>query len=298
MAIAILGTKTTCLRLLEALGDRVVAAVTIDDTSDSRSRLAEIKAHGANAGIPTIVADSPAVAYQALAKAAPSVVFVAGWYHLIAPAVLDRPTHGFVGVHYSALPAYRGSSPLVWALINGEEEVGYSLFRLTEGMDEGPLAAQGKVQVGPNDDIATVLERLDAQSIGEFVRLADDIAAGTPRYVAQRTEGVSYAGARRPEDGRLNWSWTAERLARFIRAQTRPYPGAFTTLEGETVHVWAARAHEGPCFGIPGQVVRLLDGDPVVACGNGTGLVLTEIETATPPRFSLVRSRFGDTPHA
>lgn len=295
MKIAVLGTKTTCLRLLQALGERVVAAVTIDDAPDSRSRLTEITSYGATTGVPTIVAASSATAYQALAQATPDVVFVAGWYNLISPAVLDLPLHGFVGVHYSALPAYRGSSPLVWALINGEKEVGYSLFRLTEGMDEGPLAAQGLVQVGPDDDVATVLERLDAFSINAFVRLADDIAAGTHRYVPQRTEGASYAGARRPEDGRLDWSWSAERLTRFIRAQTRPYPGAFTTLDGVTVRVWTTRTHDGPCFGMPGQVVRLLDGDPVVACGGGTGLVLTEIESASPPRFNLVRSRFGET---
>jgi methionyl-tRNA formyltransferase len=297
MEIAVLGTKTTCLRLLEALGDRVVAVVTIDDSSDTRSRLSEILEHGASAHIPTIVADSPAGAYRDLASATPAVVFVAGWYHLIAPAVLAQPAHGYIGVHYSALPSYRGSSPLVWALINGEKEVGYSLFRLTAGMDEGPLAAQGPVEVGPEDDVATVLERLDAASIAAFVGVADDLAAGTLRFAPQRAEGASYAGARRPEDGRLDWSWTAERLARFIRAQTRPYPGAFTTLDGALVRVWAARLHEEPCYGVPGQVVRLVGGSPVVACGDGTGLVLIDIEAANAPPFSLVRTRFGEAPH-
>jgi methionyl-tRNA formyltransferase len=152
------------------------------------------------------------------------------------------------------------------------------------------------VRVEPGDDIAAVLDRLDAASMEAFAQLSDDIAAGGAQFVPQSPTGASYAGARRPEDGLIEWTWSAERLVRFIRAQTRPYPGAFSMLDGEEVRIWAAELHPEPCFGIPGQVLRLTDGQPVVACGNSTGLVLTEIEAAIPPRFNIVRTRFGGHP--
>lgn len=280
------------MRLIHALGTQLSLIVTVNDESDTRSQLNAILAAGRQFGVPVRIATGPIEAYGLLIESESTVVLVAGWYQMIPPKVLDAVPHGFVGLHYSKLPSYRGWSPVVWALINGEAEVGYSIFRMTPGVDDGPLAAQGTVSVGDRD-VGEVLDLLDEASLRELSRIADGLADGTQPFTKQPMTGVSYAGARTQSDGRIEWGLTAAVLERHIRAQSRPYPGAFTHIGGELVKVWKAHTEGDAYYGTPGQVVRLIDGTPVVACGDGTGLMLEEIESVMPIRFSLLSSRFG-----
>jgi methionyl-tRNA formyltransferase len=290
--IAVLGSKRTCLRMIAAL-PRVDLVVTILDDHDTRSVTTDIVQAGERAGARVIVVQKHTDAYLVLDEASPDVVFVAGWYWLIPNAVLDSVPGGFVGVHYSKLPKYRGSAPVVWAMINGESEVGFSVFRLSAGMDEGPLAAQGTVTVDADDSVADVLDRLDAASLDELARIAPAIEDGTLEFSPQDVRGASYAGVRQPADGRIDWSRPADEIARFVRAQSRPYPGAFTTFRGDHLTVWAAREDaDARYFGSPGQVVRIVDGHPVVSAGGGTGLMLIEVESPGDIRYSLATTRF------
>ena len=294
--VAVLGTKTTCVRLIEALhaaGTELSAVVTIDDSADTRSTLGTILSLGDDHSIPTFVAKSTSEAYETLLQSGASVVLVAGWYRIIPHGVLESVPNGWVGVHYSALPAYRGSAPVVWAVINGEVEIGYSIFRMTTGMDEGPIAGRGSVEVDETMYVADVLDALDAKSLAHLSSIAGAIADGTHEFVEQPTVGASYSGARNPSDGRIDWSLPAAAIARRVRAQSRPYPGAHSSFEDHQVTIW--RATEEPdaaYFGQPGQVVRMIGDRPVVACGGGTGLVLDEVEPAVA-RYSLLTSRFG-----
>lgn len=272
-----------------------VVIVTIDDSADSRSRREEIVAFGRDGGPDVVVAPAPADAYRALVAAEPDVVLVAGWYRIIPPAVLEAIPRGFFGVHYSMLPAYRGSAPVVWAMINGEPQIGFSIFQMSPGMDEGLIAGQGSVAVTSDMYVADVLEALDAASM-EFVgAIAAELATGSRPLVPQSDVGLSFAGARNPADGAIDWTRTAQEVERFVRAQSRPYPGAHSVLGDATVTVWRARAdREARYYGIPGQVIRILDGKAVVACGGSSGLVIEEYESpAGELRFSLLSSRFG-----
>jgi methionyl-tRNA formyltransferase len=297
-SIAVLGSKATCLSLVERLvaqaSTPISTIVTIDDSNDTRSALLELRTAAAKHGIPIYVATDTLSAYEALAVFEPSVVFVAGWYRLIGSDVLDSVLHGFVGVHYSLLPHYRGSAPVVWALMNGDTELGYSIFRLTDGMDEGPVAGQGAVPVDEGTYIGEALARLDHASLTTLVSLADDIAAGTAEFRAQPNTRASYAGARNPNDGWIDWSLPAAQIARAVRAQSYPYPGARTRLDATHVKIWRAYEDKTADYhGIPGQVIRYLDGNPVIACGHQTGLVLDEVEGLEGVRLSLLTSRFG-----
>src|SRR5690606_37671242 len=139
--------------------------------------------------------------YKAILDATPSVVLVAGWYQLIPDDILTSVPHGFVGAHYSALPRYRGSAPVVWQLINGEREIGFSLFRLSHGMDEGDLAAQGYVEANEGY-VGEVLDRLHSAAIDKLVQIAPALARGTHVFSPQPAIRPSYASMRRPEDGR------------------------------------------------------------------------------------------------
>ena len=203
----------------------------------------------------------------------PDFFFVLGWYHIIPRSI--RAVAPVLGIHYSLLPDYAGGAPLVWALINGESEVGATLFQLDGGVDTGPILGQVRVSVGPRETIATLYRRVGEASL-EMMREA--LAAwtrGEAAPEAQPTDGRRRCAQRGPEDGVIDWRRPAAAVDRWVRAQTRPYPGAFTTLAGERVHIWEATP-AGPVEGAPGVAAE----GGVVPCGDGEGLRLMEVETA------------------
>ena len=279
LPVALLGSKRVGLTLLRLLLDtpaiRVTGVASPDDSADGRSELTAMRDLCDSRSVP-FVADQRRSVYDDLLVARPRLVLVAGWYRLVPTEVLQSVPQGFVGVHFSTLPHYRGSSPVVWALLNGEETVGYWLFRLSAGMDEGLLAGQGEV---PAEDryVGDVLADLEAASTTHLARIARPLAEGSHPLVDQPPLRPSYAGARRPSDGLIRWQSDALHLARFVRAQSSPYPGAFTHVNDKTIRIWRAR-HENTCeyHGEPGQLVRLHDDGPVIACGGGTGLLLEQ----------------------
>src|SRR5690606_368731 len=222
----------------------------------------------------------------------PDVVFVIGWYWLISDATLAVAPRGFIGIHNSLLPKYRGGSPLVWTLINGESETGFSLFSLGRGTDDGPIWAQGRVPVGADDTIGEVLDRLESLAVDTLRGRMDAIVTGTAAPEPQREDGATWCCQRRPEDGEIDWSEPAARIHDFIRAQSRPYPGAFTWLGPDRMTIWRAQLLDITCYGTPGRVARI-DADGVrVACGDGRCLLLREVELAdgARPAQDVIRS--------
>lgn len=278
--IAILGTKDLCLRVIEALrsGGIPCYAVTVDDSTDGRSELERLAAAGAR------VAGKPREAYGMVLEGKPRAVIVAGWYWLIPDEILNAVPAGFIGLHYSALPSYRGSSPVVWALINGDPTIGYSIFQLTTGMDEGPLWAQGRVARG-DGYIGGVLNRLADAAVPDLVDVARGILDGSARPTPQSAEHLSYAAPRTPDDGRIDWTLDAISLERFVRAQSHPYPGAFATLSSQVVRIWDAAASAVPHYGTPGQIVMTTGDEVVVACGDGSALVVKRTPELSAVRF-------------
>ncbi|MBN9606110.1 MAG: hypothetical protein J0G30_05820 [Actinomycetales bacterium] len=276
--LVILGTKALAEKLIARLVDAglpPVAVITWDDAADTRSRLPELAELSSAIGADFTVARRGAEAHTALEAAEPTVVFVAGWYRLIPDDVLAVAPRGFVGAHYSPLPHYRGSAPVVWQLLRGEERIGFSIFRLGSEMDEGALAGTGWVPAG-DGYVGDVLERLDDAAIDSWVSVAPGLLAGTHRFEAQPDERPSYTSIRIPADGRIDWSAPAESIVRAVRAQSRPYPGAWSELGPKPVTVWrAAVENSADYFGVPGQVIRVLGPHAVVACGDG-GVLLEE----------------------
>lgn len=285
--VVVLGTKTIALRLVEQLaaaGLGPKALVTWDDSTDARTRVDDLRALAERLAIPFTAARRSGDAYDALLSAAPAIVLVTGWYRLIPDDVLDAVPHGFVGAHYSTLPAYRGSAPVVWQLLNGESEVGYSLFRLGPGMDEGLLAGAGSVPVGEGY-VGDVLDRLDEAALKCLVAIAPGLAAGTHPFSQQLKVRASYASMRTPSDGRIDWSRPADEVVRAVRAQSRPYPGTWSTVGDEEVRVWRASIEDSAdYYGVPGHVVRIIGAHPIIACGGRAGVLLEEFDG---PRLGL-----------
>lgn len=196
---------------------------------------------------------------DSVAELQPDAFVVAGWFHMVPRSWRElAPAYG---LHASLLPEYRGGAPLVWAMINGEMTTGITMFLLDDGVDTGPTVGQRVVRIRPDDTIATLYSRVDEAGV-ELIR-ADlpRIAAGTVVPTPQEPSRCDPYPQRGPEDGLIDWFQSAEEIDRFVRAQTRPYPGAFTIVNGCQVKIWrAAVADHGRDNGTPGRVRLDSDG--------------------------------------
>lgn len=171
----------------------------------------------------------------------PDILVVIGWYYMVPRSLRGLAPLGAVGIHASLLPKYRGGAPLVWAIINGETQTGVSLFHFADGVDDGDLIAQSAIEIAFEDDIAQVVRKsMDAsvQLVRDYIPM---LAAGNAPRIPQDHTQATVVPQRKPEDGLLDWrTKSAEQAYNWIRAQTRPYPGAFTYLGHERLTIWKA----------------------------------------------------------
>jgi methionyl-tRNA formyltransferase len=216
----------------------------------------------------------------------PDLLFAVSWRYLIPPEVYRRAGLGAFVFHDSLLPKYRGFAPTVWAIINGEGHSGATLFHMSDAFDAGDVVAQERVQIGPDDTIAQVMDRVTEAYLALLDHNFEALLSGAAPRVAQDHAAATYTCRRLPEDSRIDWSQPAGRVYNLIRATTRPYPGAFSTLDGRKLTVWSARRSLGQLDaarryvgGVPGRVADIRKGEGVlVLAGDGQGLWLTEVQ--------------------
>ena len=169
----------------------------------------------------------------------PDVILVMGWYYMVPKKIREIANYGAWGIHASLLPNYAGGAPLVWAIIEGEKRTGVSLFKLSDGVDDGDIITQAEFPIEPNDTIKEVYDKATSASIevlnDVFSRGIDQIEV----KVQDKTKIKVYP-QRSPADGEIDWSWPSEKIRNFIRAQTKPYPGAWTIINDKKVILWDA----------------------------------------------------------
>ncbi|GAB2941361.1 methionyl-tRNA formyltransferase [Streptomyces heilongjiangensis] len=292
MRVVMFGYQTWGHRTLQALLEsrhEVVLAVTHPRSdhayekiwNDSVADLAE------QHGVPVLLRNRPGdeELLGRLKEAEPDLIVANNWRTWLPPEIFDLPTHGTLNIHDSLLPSYAGFSPLIWALINGEREVGVTAHRMDAELDMGDVLVQRAVPVGPRDT-ATDLFHRTVDLIGPIV--ADSlelIASGKAVWTPQDRSRSSFFHKRSEEDSRIDWTWTAEELERFVRAQSDPYPNAFTHHRGERLRIVSAAVSEGRYGGTPGRIfIREGDGVVVVAgagarSGRLPGLVVERVRT-------------------
>lgn len=197
----------------------------------------------------------------------PDAFLVAGWYHMIPRQWRDlAPAYG---LHASLLPDYSGGAPLVWAMINGEKKTGITLFQMDDGVDSGPIAGQKEESIQPDDTIATLYGRIEQQGLELLRDTLPQIASGTIKLQKQDAKNRRIVPQRSPEDGHIDWTMGATYIDRFVRAQTKPYPGAFTTMDSKPLHIWRTDVADLNVLAKPGYVEKANDGTYKVGCKNG-----------------------------
>jgi methionyl-tRNA formyltransferase len=285
-----------CLAVLLARGIEVKLVVTHRDNPAETIWFDSVAALAADNGLPVITPESPddRALLERVREAAPDLLFSFYYRHMLGAALLQAPRLGAFNMHGSLLPKYRGRVPVNWAVIRGETETGASLHHMVAKPDAGDLVDQQAVPILPDDTARQVFAKVTVAAELVLHRQADALAAGSaPRRPLDLAAG-SYFGGRKPEDGRIDWTQPAQRVHDLVRGVAPPYPGAFTTLDGQPARVLRTHHASLPTGEAPGTFMR--DGARLLAaCGDGRALPVLELEIAgsriAPDRFPAARLR-------
>jgi methionyl-tRNA formyltransferase len=261
----------------------VVGVVTRPDKPAGRGRqvaVSPVKRVAQELGLP-VLQPGPLRRPEALAQlraTRPDLIVVAAFGQILPPEVLALPRFGCLNVHASLLPRHRGASPIHAAILEGDAETGVSIMLMDEGLDTGPVLAQVATPVAPDETAGEVFERLAGMGARALLGTLPLWIAGG---IAPEAQDPRLATLTRPltkEQGRLDWSQPAERLARQVRA-FQPWPGAYTTWDGRRLQIQRAHAVEMPAGErAPGECfVPVEDGGERLCVGTGQGALALEV---------------------
>ena len=227
------------LDAVEASGHELLAVVTRPDAPAGRGRHLVRSPVGEWAdarGVEVLTPVRPRepAFLERLAQLAPDCVPVVAYGALVPPSALEIPRHGWVNLHFSLLPAWRGAAPVQYAVLHGDELTGASVFQLEAGLDTGPVFGTLTEPIGAHDTSGELLSRLAVSGAALLVQVLDGIEGGTLTAVPQAAEGISLAPKLTVEDAEVRWSEPAFAVDRRVRAGT-PAPGAWTVFRGERV---------------------------------------------------------------
>jgi methionyl-tRNA formyltransferase len=178
--------------------------------------------------------------YESIKEVSPTVILVMGWYYMVPRKIRELAVHGAWGIHASLLPNYAGGAPLVWAIINGEERTGVTLFRLADGVDDGDIIAQRSFAIRQNDTIKEVYGKATRASKSVLLKALSHMDKLT--FSPQDKNKIQIFPQRKPDDGEIDLTMPGKEIYNFIRAQSEPYPGAFVrTVDGKKLVIEKAR---------------------------------------------------------
>ena len=287
MRLAIIGQQDFGKAVLEAFlarGDEVAGVFCAPEKPGARPDALKVAAQ--EKGVPlyqfaSLKADD---AKQALKKLGADIGIMAFVLQFAPQDFVRIPKHGTIQYHPSLLPKYRGPSSINWPIIRGDSKTGLTIFRPTDGLDEGPLVLQKETPIGPDDTLGTVyFERLFPMGVKAMLEAADLVLAGKQREVVQDQSQASYEGWCRKAEAKINWANHVDFVYNTIRG-CNPAPGAWSTLAGQELQIFDARKHLVRTFGAVkgkiGEVVEVTEKSFQVSAQGG--------------RIEVLRAKLGD----
>jgi methionyl-tRNA formyltransferase len=298
MRLVFLGTPAFAVPTLERMvqaGHQVLAVVTQPDRPRGRGQHPSpppVKEAAARMGLavrqPERVRLPEAVEF--LRALEPEAMVVVGYGQIIPQTVIDLAPLGIVNVHASLLPKYRGAGPVQWAILNGETRTGVTTMRIDAGLDTGEMLLKASTEIGPDENAIELGHRLAAMGADLLVETLAGLAAGAIVGEKQDASQSTYARLLKKEDGIIDWSLPAQAIHNRVRG-LQPWPGAYTTFRGLTLHVWKSkvakeRVHTSVDTADRSVCATLLSVKPlVVSCGSGA-LELIEVQLEGRKRIS------------
>jgi methionyl-tRNA formyltransferase len=229
---------------------------------------------------------------ELLQRLAPDCIVIIAYGQIIPAALLTIPKLGWINLHASLLPKYRGAAPINWAIANGETQTGLTTMRIDAGMDTGDMLLQEEIGIAPEEtapELAASLAEAGAPLMLETLR---GIAAGklTPR--PQQNDAATYAPLLKKEDGRIDWNLPAQQIYNRMRGFA-PWPGAYTSFRGQACQLWAEPFSLRTMAGsAPGTILRE-DTQILLACGHATLLRLLSVKLQGRKQISAVEFANG-----
>jgi methionyl-tRNA formyltransferase len=288
MRLIFLGTPAFAVPTLDAMaraGHEIPLVVTQPDRPRGRGQSAAappVKEAAQRLGIevyqPERVRRPEAV--ERLRSIGAGAMVVVGYGQIIPQNVIDLAPHGIINVHASLLPKYRGAGPIQWAIVNGETRTGVTTMRIDAGLDTGDMLLKAETDIGPEENAVELGRRLSVQGADLLVETLARLNEIVPEK--QDPAQATHAPLLKKEDGRIDWSLPAAAIHNRVRG-LQPWPGAYTTFRGQTLHIWKSRVAGRPSL------------KPwAVACGTGA-LELLEVQLEGRKRLSA--SDFANGQH-
>ncbi len=286
MKIVFFGTPEPAAEVLRTLIEakkEVIAVVTQPDRPRGRGHLisfSPVKEVALKAGLPV---EQPASVKKSaefkafLASLKPDLCVVVAYGKILPQEILDIPKYGFINIHASLLPKYRGAAPIQWALLNGEQETGVTIFKLVEALDAGPVLMHKAVAIAEDDNYETLSRKLFSAACPLLLASLREIETGKAKYIAQNETEVTYAATLTKESGELDWRKPAEEINNRVRALTQ-WPTAHTYFRGKRLKIFNARVVPLDLSGgekQPGEIIEIIKNEGIlVATGRGNLLLL------------------------
>jgi methionyl-tRNA formyltransferase len=287
MRIAIVGQQDFGKAVLEAFlarGDQVAGVFCAPEKPGARPDALKVAAQEKGVEVFQFPSLKSEEARTTLKKLAPDLGIMAFVLQFAPQDFVSIPKHGTIQYHPSLLPKYRGPSSINWPIIRGDTKTGLSIFRPTDGLDEGPVILQKETVIGPDDTLGTVyFDRLFPMGVKAMLEAADLVTDHRHQELVQDESKATYEGWCRRAEARLHWANHVDFVYNTIRG-CNPAPGAWTTLEGKELQIFDARKHPVRTFG----AVRGKIGE-VVEAGAQSFQV-----TAQGGRIEVLRAKLGD----
>src|SRR2546429_3260936 len=274
-----------CLAAAAEAGADVVAVVTLPGPiAPDRSGQCSFDEIAAELGarlVETADVNSPET-IAALREVEPDMIFAVGCPQLVLDVFTRLPKQGVFGMHPTLLPKHRGRAAIPWAILSGLARTGVTLFEISDGTaDSGPIVGQVEVPIASDETAETLYDKVTAAHVELVRRYVPELLDGSAPRIAQDTRRASAWPKRAQADGIIDWDTRAPYLHDWVRAQTRPYPGAFTYLGEDKIVVWRARARPPAEPLPPGTVVSRRGVGPLLGCG-GRAVLPADGQTPAP----------------
>ena len=231
-------------------------------------------------------------AFEFLKQAAPDAVVIIAYGQIISQGLIEIPRLGWINLHGSLLPKYRGAAPIHRAILNGETRSGLTTMNIDAGLDTGPMLLKYETEIGADETAPELYARLSQAGAPLLAETLRGLESGTITPRPQDNSQASLAPPLKKEEGRIDWSLSAQQIYNRIRG-LQPWPGAFTSFRGKNCAIWGRPLlMPSAAVGLAGAILKA-NGSVVVACGDGTSLLLEFVQLEGRKRVTALEFANG-----
>ncbi|MBO7730559.1 MAG: methionyl-tRNA formyltransferase [Lachnospiraceae bacterium] len=294
MRTIFIGTSELAVPALNALkehGHEILAVITQPDRGSGRGkniRFSPVKEEALKWNLPILQPEKIRAeeVQKQIQELNPDLFVVASYGQKIPQEIMELAPYGCINIHPSLLPKYRGAAPVVGPILNGDVKTGVSIMRLAQQLDAGNVLAQEEIVLDPKETVPSLEPKLAALGAKLLLSVIEQMENGTVEETAQTEAEATYIRQITKEEGKIDFSYPAEKIERMVRAYA-PWPSAYTYLDNKTFKIWAADAAESEDNAkAPGTVVYVDKKNLHVQCGEGV-LALKEVQIEGKKRMTI-----------